>query len=67
MDGGRGRGGSLTRGEHRLPFEFLLPEDCPASTPDLLPPGEREYAYVGYRLKARITQVGIYLFWGHKQ
>ena len=46
----------LTRGEHRLPFEFLLPKDCPGSTPDLLPPEEKEYAYVGYRLKAMITQ-----------
>ena len=46
----------LTKGEHRLPFEFLLPKDCPGSTPDLLPPEEKEYAYVGYRLKALITQ-----------
>ncbi len=42
----------LRQGEHKFPFEFVLPKDCPGSTPDLLPPDEKEYAYVGYRLKA---------------
>ena len=51
-----GQNGIMQKGEHRLPFEFLLPKDCPGSTPDLLPPEEKEYAYVGYRLKALITQ-----------
>ena len=49
------RSGWLNKGEHRFPFEFLLPKDCPASTPDLSPE-EKDYAYVGNRLKAMMAQ-----------
>ena len=45
----------MKAGEYRLPFEFVIPKDSPGSTPDLLPPEEKEYAYLGYRLKAMIT------------
>ncbi len=44
----------IPAGVNRFPFEFHLPKDCPGSTPPLLPNAWHDYAYIAYRLKAKI-------------
>ena len=44
----------LPAGKHKFTFEFSLPSDCPGSTPNLIPSHWINYAYVLYRIKAKI-------------
>ena len=44
----------LPAGKHRFNFEFSLPSDCPGSTPNLIPSSWSDYAYILYRIKAKI-------------
>ena len=44
----------IPAGVHRFPFEFHIPKDCPGSTPNLLPNAWHDYAYIEYRLKAKL-------------
>ena len=44
----------LPAGNHKFAFEFSLPSDCPGSTPNLIPSSWIYYAYVLYRVKAKI-------------
>ena len=44
----------LPAGKNKFHFEFTLPSECLGSTPNLLPSSWSYYAYIFYRVKAKI-------------
>ncbi len=45
-------------GLHRVPFTFILPEECPHSVPNLTPGSADncEYAFTNYKIKASVDR-----------